>query len=596
MSMESIQSGILKWNYRHVSKKTLVLILSLIVGIASGLAAVILKTTTHYIQDWLTEGFEVSYLNYLYFAYPLFGILLTVLFIVYLNKDKLGHGLSHILYTISRRSSLVERDKTYSHMATSALTVGFGGSVGLEAPIVITGSAIGSNIGSFFHLNYQTRTLLIGCGAAGAIAAIFNAPIAGVIFTLEVLLLQLAVPSFIPLLLSAIAGNVVTKLLLGEEILLHFEVDADAFQLWQIPFFVGLGIITGLVATYFARITYWLESWFAKFKSRWTKWLIGGSLLGVLILLFPPLYGEGFDTIKNLFNNNPEALLENSPMYGFLSDHWLMLAFITLVMFMKVFAMNFTLGGGGNGGYFAPSLFIGAIAGFAFARGINMLDITEPLPEPIFALVGMAGAMSGILHAPLTGIFIIAEITSGYELVVPLMIVSVISYATMIYFEPHSMYTKQLERKGDLIIRNKDRAVLTNMSLKRVIEKDLITVQPEQSLGDLVEVVAQSKRNIFPVVDDEGMFQGVIMLDDIRTIMFKPDKYGEVLVRNLMHSPPALVESSQDMDQVMQKFQETGAWNLPVVDEGKYIGFLSKSKIFSIYRTMLIKQTKTGLS
>ncbi|MCH8330404.1 MAG: chloride channel protein [Bacteroidetes bacterium] len=478
----------------------------------------------------------------------------------------------------------------WSHMATSALTVGFGGSVGLEAPIVITGSAIGSNMGSLLHLGYKSRTLLIACGTAGAISGIFNAPIAGVLFTIEVLLLEMTVPAFIPILFAAIAGNVTTKLLLGEEILFFHDLQ-HPFLLEHIPWFILLGIICGFVSLYFNRLTFWIEGLFTKINGRYKKGLIAGVLLGGLILLFPPLYGEGFESIKALLTNNPEALLENSFVSNFSNNLFVTLAFITAIMFMKVVAMNVTLAGGGNGGYFAPSLFVGAIAGFVFAQLINMTGFIH-IPLSNFTLVGMAGVLTGVLHAPLTGIFIIAEITSGYELMIPLMIVSGISYATIRLFDSESIYAKQLARSGHRMTTDKDKTVLTHLSLKRVMETDLKTVKPEMSLGEMIEIVAHSSRNIFPVVDEEEQLRGIILLDDIRHIMFKPDKYEQVFVKDIMHAPPAQVSLDEPMEEVMQKFQNTGAWNLPVVEDGIYVGFLSKSKIFSFYRRLLINQQK----
>ncbi len=591
MKFNNLLQRFLVWRVKNISNKSLVLFLSIFVGAFSGLGAVILKTTTHYIQHLLTQGFQIEYLNYLYFAYPLIGILLTIAFVIYLNKGKLGHGLSNILYIISRKSSLVERDKTYSHVVTSTLTVGFGGSVGLEAPIVVTGSAIGSNVGRFMHLGYKNRTLLIGCGAAAAIAAIFNAPITGVVFTLEVLLLELAIPSFIPILLAAISGKIVSKLLLGEDILFYFDVQAD-FLIAHIPHFIALGILTGLVSIYFSRVTHRIEEYFLRFKGRLKKGLIGGFFLGVLILLFPPLYGEGFGSIKSILGNNPAELLNNSIAFSFADQEWVILLFISSIILFKVLAMTFTISGGGNGGYFAPSLFVGALTGFIFARVLSNVGIIEANYVSNFSLVGMAGIISGVLHAPLTGIFLIAEITNGYELIVPLMIVSVISYATIIKFEPHSIYTKQLVRKGELLTRNKDKAILSNLKLNRVIETDLKTVKPDMNLGELAEVVAHSKRNIFPVVDEDGVLLGIILLDDIRHIMFKQEKYESTFAKELMHSPPAFVTPNEDMDSVMQKFQMMNAWNLPVLEEGKYIGFVSKAKIFSVYRRLLIHFSK----
>lgn len=591
MDVSALFSKFLLWRARHISKENFLFILSILVGIASGLAAVTLKSSTHFIQKILTNEFEFTLLNYLYLAYPMVGMILVGIFVKYFNKNKLGHGVPNVLYSISKRGGFIERDKTYSHMITSAITVGFGGSVGLEAPIVTTGSAIGSNLARLFSLSQKHRTLLVGCGAAAAISGIFNSPITGVIFALEILMLELSVPALIPLLLASITGTVVSKLFLGDHLLFEFELQ-EAFILRHLHLYVLLGLLAGLFSVYFTRITNSIEARFSKYDDRVKRALIGGPLLGVLIFLLPPLYGEGFNTLKLIFSGNSELLMANSMLHQFSNNTWVLMLFVLATLLTKVVASSLTTGGGGNGGVFAPSLFTGGLLGFLFARLVKFLNLAGDVSDVNFGLVGMAGIISGVMHAPLTGMFLVLEITQSYELIIPLMVVSVIAYATIHYFEPHSIYTSQLARKGHLFFGNKDRQVLTLMKLEKAIEKDLRVVHPDQKLGDLVEQVAQSKRNIFPVLDDDNVLKGIITLDDVREIMFKQDKYSTVHVKELMHPPPAFIELNEDMEQVMKKFDKTGAWNLPVTEDGKYVGFLSKSKIFNIYRKLLIDQAK----
>lgn len=589
MDEGSLLKRFLIWRDQHISKENFLFILSILVGLASGLAAVILKSATHYIREILTSDFDFTPLNYLYLAYPMVGMLLVGLYVKYVNKNKLGHGIPNVLFSISKRGSFIERDKTYSHMITSVLTVGFGGSVGLEAPIVTTGAAIGSNLARIFNMSYKKRTLLIGCGAAAAISGIFNSPITGVVFALEILLLEITIPSFIPLLLASITGAVVAKLLLGNEILFEFTLK-DPFIISQIPMYILLGFLGGLYSVYFTRMTNRIETWFTKYTSRMKRALIGGSILGLLVFLMPPLYGEGYNVLKDIFAGHADNLLGNTLLHPLEGMPGILFAFIVLTIFMKAIAASVTTGGGGNGGVFAPSLFTGALMGFSFARGLKLLGISHDASEINFGLVGMASIISGVMHAPLTSIFLVLEITKSYELIIPLMIVSVIAYATTHYFEPHSLYASQLARKGHLFFGNKDKQVLTLMKIERVIEKDLKTIAPDKLLVDLVDKVASSKRNLFPVVDKENELKGIITLDDIRDIMFKQEKYSTVTVKELMHPPPAFIELTEEMESVMKKFDETGAWNLPVIDHGKYVGFLSKSNVLNIYRRMLIQQ------
>ncbi len=564
------------------------LILAGFIGLLSGLAAVILKETVHLIQHELRSLITLE--SYIYFAFPLVGILLTVLISNHLLKESMGHGITQILYDISKRSSLIRKTKMYSRMLTSALTVGFGGSVGLEAPIVVTGSAIGSNVGRFVHLNYKKRTLLIGCGAAGAISAIFNSPVAGVIFSMEVILADVTIGMFIPLLIASVTGALVSLTLLGDDVLFSFRL-VDSFKASDTPFYILLGIVCGLVSVYFTRTTYKVEELISQVKNTYGKAIVGGILLGIIILVFPPIYGEGYDTIKLLLAGKQTEIFNRSLFFNDLNELWLLLAFIFGVILIKPVASALTIGSGGSGGIFAPSLFLGGVTGFLFAAISNTIT-GGSISTSNFTLVGMCGIMSGVLYAPLTAIFLIAEITSGYELFVPLMLVSAIAFSTSSFFEKHSLYTKHLIERGDLIQYDKDKQVLSQIDLTKIIEKDLLTIKPDENLNALVDLVRISNRNIFPVVTEENELVGVITLDDIRDIMFDQEKRDITSVRSLMHSAPAEVSPHENMQSVMNKFEKTGAWNLPVIDEGVYKGFLSKSRIFNTYRTKLIRTNR----
>lgn len=590
MKMDNLLVKFLIWRMKHVSNRNFVLFLGAVIGAIAGLAAVILKQTVHVIQNWLTSGFDIKFANYFYIGYPMIGILITVLFSRYYLKEKLGHGITQLLYDVSKRSSIIKRSKMYSRMISSAITVGFGGSVGLEAPIVVTGSAIGSNVGRLMHMNYKKRTLLIGCGAAGAISAIFNSPIAGVIFALEVILADVTIAMFIPLLIASVGGSIISLLLLGNEVLFSFKLK-DSFSANDVPFYILLGLCCGVVSVYFTRTTFWVETQIKKIKNYIVRALIGGILLGLLIFLFPPMYGEGYDTIIQLLNEEGRTILHTSLFFSEVNNILILIFFLFAIIIIKPIASAITIGSGGSGGIFAPSLFLGGVTGFLFAASINMLDI-GPISLSNYTLVGMCGVMSGVLHAPLTAIFLIAEITSGYGLFVPLMLVSAIAYTTSTFFESHSFYTKNLIERGDLIKYDKDRQVLKLIDLHKIIEKDLLTILPDATLDDLVKLVRISKRNIFPVVNEKDQLLGVITLDDIREIMFDEEERKNTKINSLMHSPPAHISTEDDMEAVMSKFEMTGAWNLPVIDEGVYVGFLSKSRIFNTYRKKLIRQQK----
>jgi chloride channel protein, CIC family len=593
MPIGKLYQGFLMWRTKNVSTRNLILILSVITGIGGGLAAVILKAFVHFVHSFLTENFERIYESYWYFIFPFFGILLTVLYKMIFFKGRIESGIPNLIYFISHRSANLKSHKMHSHMVSSGITVGFGGSVGLEAPIVTTGAAIGSNLGRAFHLDYKMRILLIGCGTAAAIGGIFNAPVAGVIFGLEVLLLELAIPAYIPVLIAAVTGTIVSRYLTGEEILFNFAA-TDEFMFREIPYFLLLGIVCGLIGVFVTRTVFTIEDLTRKISNFYVRALGGGIVLGFLIFLLPPLYGEGYNMINNLLQGNEISFVERSYFFHDIRNEWLIVFIIAGALLLKAFASAITLAAGGNGGIFAPSLFMGGLSGFLVARVINLAGFLDfELSEKNFVLAGMAGVMSGVQHAPLTAIFLIAEITGGYMLILPLMIVSAIAFATYSLFEKHSLYTKQLAVQGHFVGKDKDVAVLSQMKLDKLVEKDLIAVNCKGHLGDLVKAVTKSKRNIFPVIDDENILQGIIMLDDVREIMFQPEKYNTVKLREIMQVPLAHVYVGEPMHEVMRKFDLTGDWNLPVVDnEKKYVGFLSKSKIFNNYRTQLKYQAK----
>lgn len=579
----------LLWRENNISEKQFILILSFVVGVLTAFAALILKFLIHTIQDFLTEGFRITGVNYLYLIYPVIGIFITGLFVRYVVRDDISHGVTRILYAISRRQGRIKRHNTWTSVIASSITIGFGGSVGAESPIVLTGSAIGSNLGDVFKMEHRTLMLLVGCGAAGAVSGIFKAPIAGLVFTIEVLMLDLTMSSLLPLLISSVTAATVSYIVSGQEAMFKFHMD-NPFELERIPYVILLGVFCGLISLYFTRTMNRLEGVFGKLKSPMKKLAFGGLVLSALIFLFPALYGEGYDTIETLLNGGSElewnSVMNNSFFYGF--DNML-LVYLGLIILFKVFATTATNGGGGCGGLFAPSLFLGCIAGFVFSFSANHLNITHWLPEKNFALMGMAAVMSAVMHAPLTGVFLIAELTGGYDLFLPFMIASVSAYLTIIAFEPHSIYSMRLAKKGQLITHHKDKAVLTLMKMENVVETNFVTVHPDMDLGELVKAIASSQRNIFPVTDKEGVLVGVVLLDDIRNIMFRQELYHRFTVEKLMTSPPGKLLNTYNMEEVMRTFDDTNAWNLPVIDEkGVYLGFVSKSKIFNSYRRVLV--------
>lgn len=586
----SFMERFIKWREKHVSDKQFVLILSFCVGIFTAIAAYILKFLVEYIKEFLTENFDITGVNWLYLVYPVVGILITGLFIRNVVRDDIGHGVTKILYAISRRQSRIRRHNMWSSVCASAITIGFGGSVGAEAPIVLTGSAIGSNLGSMFRMDHKTLMLLVGCGAAGAVSGIFKAPIAGLVFTLEVLMIDLTMASLLPLLISSVTAACMSYLLTGTEAMFQFNLKYP-FALERIPYAIVLGLFCGLIAWYFTRSMNWIEGVFSKYSSPYSKFLLGGAMLSILIFLFPPLYGEGYDTITLLLNGKTgdewETVMNNSLFYG---NGNLLVLYLMLIILFKVFASSATNGGGGCGGIFAPSLFLGCIAGFVFSYVCNKFNIGNTyIPENNFALMGMAGLMSGVMHAPLTGVFLIAELTGGYDLFLPLMIVSVSSYLMIRVFEPHSIYSMRLAKKGELITHHKDKAVLTMMNIESIMETNFQTVRPDMDLGHMVKVISKSTRNMFPVIDVNEELIGIVKLDDIRNIMFRQELYHRYHVENFMIVPKVKLVTSDSMEEVMGKFDRSCAWNLPVVDEfNKYKGFVSKSKMLNTYRQVLV--------
>lgn len=580
----------IEWLHGRLDKKQFLILSSILVGLTAGLAAVILKMLVHYIGLAATHDYAIGISGILPILLPVVGILLTVFFVQKHLKGKLGRGNANVLQAIARKGSRLPPDQMYSHIVTSALTVGFGGSAGLESPMVTTGSAIGSNYARTYKLTYKDRTLLLACGAAAGIAAAFNAPIAGVLFAMEVLLADVTISLFIPVMISAATGAILSLILLNEHMRLEFRMQ-QAFDYHNVPWYVVMGVIAGLISVYYSRVFPRITGFFRKRKKLpWMNAVVGGAALSLLIWCFPSLYGEGYESIKQLAEGHPELLLKNSLFESYSGNQTYVLIFIGLIMVIKVFATGITIGSGGNGGNFAPSLFVGAYLGFAFSHGLNLAGITN-LPVANFTIVAMAGILTGIFHSPLTGIFLIAEITGGYELMIPLMIVSALSYTVVKYFEPFSMDVKALAQKGKIFTHDKDRNILSVMKVAKIVESDFQSVTPEFTLGELVEVVSKSHRNIFPVVNAQQQLEGIIKLDDIRDIMFRHELYVKVTCEEIMKQPAAIIQPDESMYDVMKKFDETGAWNLPVIEAGKYVGFVSKSNIFTHYRDKLIKST-----
>ncbi|MCI7461594.1 MAG: chloride channel protein [Bacteroides sp.] len=572
----------------NMPEKRKLIILSFVVGISSGLAAVLLESLVRAIHHGLTSWFDGSLDNFLYLVYPGIGMLLSLILLRFVIKDNIGHGVTKVLVAISKNDSRIKPHNMWSSILTSSLTIGFGGSVGAEAPIVYTGAAIGSNFARYMGMSYRNMTILLGCGAAGAVAGIFKAPLAGVLFTLEILLFNISMTSMMPLLFSTVSATMVSYIFLGDA--LPFECTLTPFRIVNVPFYVLLGFFCGLCSLYFLRTTLWLEDKLGKVKNPYVKWAFCAGGLGLLIFLFPPLYGEGYDALGPLLNGQSISYDGDTILAFMLHRPWLVPVFFALILILKVFSMTLTNAGGGVGGTFGPTLFVGAMAGFLLARVANLLLAgTEFIvPEQNFVLVGMAGLMAGVMQAPMTAIFLIAEISGGYELFIPLIITASIAFGTIRIFEKYSIYTKRIAKSGDLLTHDSDQAVLTLLKVSDLVERGFSPVQIDATLGELVQVISCSSRNIFPVIDSNRHFQGYVSLEDVRKDMFRPELYTKMHVFNFMKSSPAYVYEDEKMDSVMNKFESTDAWNLPVVKKDRtYIGFVSKSKIFSAYRDEL---------
>jgi len=574
---------LLYWRTNHISNRNFLIIASVIVGCASALAAVILKMFVHWLHG-IPVYFSNLYTNHLWFIYmPLTGVILTVFITKFFFKGYLEKGLGLILFAISRKKAMIDPEKMYSHVITSGITIGLGGSAGLEAPIVITGSAIGSNIAKFFNLGYKERVLLLACGAASGIAAVFNSPIAGVIFAVEVLLTEISIPIFIPLLISTATSIIVSKALYKGQL---FYLVTNDWYYNALPFYIILGGLCGLLSVYMTRSTLRLEALFGKQRNIYTKALIGGSCLGILIFLFPPLFGEGYDTVKSLLAGSPGDLLNFSIFESLKDNPWIVLIITLLIIVLKVIATSLTTGSGGNGGIFAPSLFTGALTGFGLAFFVNTTGIAH-LHTGNFIVVGMAGILSGVVHAPLTAIFLIAEITGGYVLFVPLMIVSALSYFISKYFEPYSIYTKRLAQQGHLLTNDKDYNILNFLKLDDLIESDFIPLKSEGTLKSLVDAFSVSSRNVYPVIDNDNNLLGVIYLENVKHLLFQKELYQQVTIMEITDTTVVSIDRNDSMESAMNKFEETNIWSIPVTDNNKYIGFVSRSNIFSKYRRAL---------
>lgn len=581
---------ILRYLQKRLSEKQFLIFSSILVGVSCGLAAVILKSFTHRITV-LVSNYSDNYEDFFLFTlFPLVGLALTVVYLRnFIRKDEFQKGSADIVYSIAKRSSILPQSQMYSPIISSALTVGFGGSVGLESPLVSSGSAIGANYGKTYHLNYKDRTMLLACGAAAAIAGAFNSPIAGVLFAIEVLLTDVTVSAFIPLIISAASGALFSKIILGEGVLLSFS-SVQPFDYNNTPFYILLGILAGLTSLYYTRIFTKVEHRISLIRNNYSKVAIGGFVLAILLIVFPPLFGEGYEGIKSLATLNHQELYRTSIFHSFITTEWAGLVFLVFLLLIKVFATAITIGSGGNGGNFAPSLCVGAYLGYAYSYFINLTGWAK-IPQANFTLVAMAGILSGVFYAPLTAIFLIAEITGGYNLMIPLMIVSAFSNVIMKYFEPLSMENKKLATKMNLSVENRDKYLLSKLDLEKMIETDFHTVHPDASLRTLVTTITRSRRNLFPVVNDDQELVGVILLDGVKEMMFNQELYDKIIIKDIMTHPLAIISPEESLNSVLKKFEETGQWNLPVIENHRYIGFLSKSSILSEYRTELLRST-----
>ncbi|WP_445386187.1 chloride channel protein [Robiginitalea sp. IMCC44478] len=589
---QTLLTKFLKWRYKHISHKSFTQLMSVAVGFLAGLASVTLKNSTYFIESLLDKG--VLFLsNELYFILPVVGLTLVYLYVKYVHREKLEHAISSILYSLSRKKGIIEAKKIITPLITAPLTVGFGGSVGLLGPAVATGAAISSNVSRILHIGSKNRTLLIACASAGAIASIFQAPIAAIIFAVEVFSLDLTMLSMLPLLLASISGVLTSYFFLGDEKLFTFAL-TDSFQVTDSFFYILLGMGTAVASIYFTKMYFGIMSVFKKLRSPKYKLLVGGLAIGIMLYFIPPLYGEGFGFINNLLEGDHLKALGATPFDAYIDNIWVVIGLLFGITLFKAIAMTTTFAAGGAGGIFIPTMVMGSALGNVFAKVLNNLGLGISVSESNFTLIGMAGLIAGVLHAPLTAIFLIAEITGGYELFVPLMITAAMSYLITKNTMAHTIYTRELAAIGALITHNKDQTVLTLMELDQVLETDFKQLRQEMTLGEMLhQAVAKSARNIFPVVSEEGRLEGIVLLDDIREFMFDISMYDKIKVASFMQNPPEYIFYEQDnMQRVMKKFQDSGAWNLPVIHNGKYLGFVSKSKLLTAYRRKLINFTR----
>ncbi len=569
-----------------LSTRQIMMIVAVFIGVVAGLATFIFEKLMKLIENGLVSWFNVESAGWLYLVYPVVGIIAASLFVRYIIKDDISEGVTKVLYAMSKRNSRIKPHNCYSSILGGALTIGFGGSVGPEAPIVLTGAAIGSNVGQVLKCSYRNTTLLLCCGVAAALAAVFKAPITGVVFVLEILMLDITMSAVVPLLISAVTATALTFFLDGFEP--KFDPGITTFHLRNLPYYAIMAVVCGLVSYYFKAVNARIQGMVSRIRTQYGRWILGGVALGILIFLFPPLYGAGYDSMNDMMQGNIERLFDNSLFYSFRNLPWVVVPYMVLIIFVKVIAMSITNATGGVGGTFAPSLFVGAITGGMLAYAGNTWLGLE-LPIGAFALVGMAGVMSGVMNAPLTSIFLIAELASGYGLFVPLMLVSSLSFALEYYLDPDSIYTKKLRQNNELLTHNKDQAVLVFLNLDNLLETDFIPINEDATLKDMVDCIVKAKRNIFPVVDSEGELSGVIFLDDLRADMFDKSKYGTP-VKHYMVQPPDTILKNEMLSEVLKKFETNHAWNLPVVDKNnKYLGFISKSRILSAYRDKLVE-------
>lgn len=590
--LQSVLTFIHKWRYKHITETQFVYILAVLVGFLAGLGAVLLKNITHFIQELLEGRIIKDYQSAFYFVFPIIGLLIIFLIRKSVLKRKTTHAIPHTLYAISKKKGIIERYQIYYSLLLAPITAGFGGSVGLQGPAVSTGAAIGSNIAQLFHMNVKTRMLLIACASAGAMSAMFKAPIAAIVFAVEIFSLEMAFTSLIPLLLASVSAVVTSYFFRGTDVLFSFDLK-DAFQISDIGFYIILGLVSGIASIYFSKIYFAITQFFQRFDSIVKRLIIGGIGIGVMLYFIPPLYGEGYALINNLLHGNEMAIFDNTLVKDYSENVWMLIILLVGVTLFKAIAMTTTFAAGGVGGIFVPTLVMGSAMGNAFAKTINHLGLGFSVSESNFTLIGMTGLMAGVLHAPLTAIFLIAEITGGYELFVPLMIVAAISFSITKRWVPHSIYTSELAQKGELITHDKDKNVIMMMDFNTLIESNFNSIKPDQSLGSMLnQAVAKSSRNIFPVVNDENEFLGVVLLDDIRDVMFKSELYDDINVSQFMHAAPEILDYDLDNGHsVMRKFKESGAWNLPVVKDGKYFGFISRSKMLTAYRNKLLEVT-----